>query len=103
MAEIYREDKYRININGKSVAATPQQESKLRAMNDDQIENFLELMGKKENPNYGVAYRESRYTLNLEGKSIRATPEQEERIRRLDAESTRKFMEIMTGEKYVQR
>lgn len=103
MADIQRQDKYRILVNGKTIVATKAQEAQLRTLDDDQIESFLKVMGKGDFEEEGIIARESRWALRIDGKVIQATPEQKDKIRRLEAEFMRKFVEVMTGEKYVQR
>lgn len=103
MADIERIDKYQIKVDGKTIVADRRQEEQLRALPDDKVALFLKVMGKSDFEEQGIIARESRWALRIDGQVIQATPEQKEKIRRLEAEFMRKFVELMTGQKYVQR
>lgn len=45
MSDIVRIDRYSIAVNGHSVRATPEQEAKIRLMDDEAIARFLKIMG----------------------------------------------------------
>lgn len=46
MSDVRRIDRYTIEVDGKRVRATEQQEQMIRNMTPEQVENFLRIMGQ---------------------------------------------------------